>query len=564
MKKKILAICLMLVMALAAVVVAGCSAFNDVGTISWVEKPKSVYKKDSEEELAFSFTVETTVNNVSQTITVEYPKDKGTYPITIKNFSTATTGSRNATVTYTASDGELVLSFAYSVVDGIFASGSGTESDPYIVKTAEHFQSLLDQKSYNYYKLGDNIDFSGVTLTMANLGDAFKTVEDANNGAWAGYIDGNNYSLLNLTKVVNPEGKVIAKHNELFGFVASKKQGGFTLKNITINYKATGEGAISALIGSNGPDGVIKMENVKFTGTMDAAYINNSNISPVISTLNDGKGAASSVEFTNCENSVSIFNSYAVPNVAGYFNIQAGSANQTETGWNAFAGKENVVKFTNCKFTGTIESACDGVASFVIVNDTNEKTKIGWLSMTGCSHDTATMVKTNKEPAAVVANATALATVKGNAVTGEVEKPEKGTIEIKKAEGSATNQYTLTSSKTADKYVVFALLSVTYTRGGGGNIKVRLGEFKSVTVDLMAIDFDATEEYTKNDKLTYGSTLIVKKDNKLVFYNKTLNGYCSSSKCTLIAVGYKDGTVVSVGKLGGVTGICTENDGKTE
>ena len=39
MKKKIWAICLTLVLALAAFAISGCSLFNNVGTIEWVEKP---------------------------------------------------------------------------------------------------------------------------------------------------------------------------------------------------------------------------------------------------------------------------------------------------------------------------------------------------------------------------------------------------------------------------------------------------------------------------------------------------------------------------------------------
>ena len=43
MKKKIWAICLTLVLALAAFAISGCSLFNNVGTIEWVEKPATEY-----------------------------------------------------------------------------------------------------------------------------------------------------------------------------------------------------------------------------------------------------------------------------------------------------------------------------------------------------------------------------------------------------------------------------------------------------------------------------------------------------------------------------------------
>ena len=281
MKKKICAICLTLVLSLAAFAMSGCSLFNDVGTISWIEEPAKTYSLNETEKPSFTFKAEL---KGQKPVTIVYPNGGYDSQIEVKNFTTTTVGTRTATVTFE----KLTLSFSYKVVDGKFAGGSGTASDPYIVKTADQFQNLLNQKEFHYYELGQSIEFNGVTLKMANYGDAFASAAEAKDKVWAGSIDGKGFTLKNLTTVVNPDGKVIAKHNELFGFVASSSKGDFILKNITVNFNATGTGAISSLIGSNGEGGNITMENVKFTCTMDAAYINNSNISPVISTVNDG------------------------------------------------------------------------------------------------------------------------------------------------------------------------------------------------------------------------------------------------------------------------------------
>lgn len=546
MKKKIWAICLTLVLALAAFAISGCSLFNDVGTIEWLEEPAKEYSLNETETPSFKLKVHLTSTN--KDITIKYPEGEHDGEIKIDNFTTKTVGTRTATVVYE----KLTLSFSYKVTNGQFADGSGSPSDPYIVKTAGQFQNLLDQKTYYHYELANSIDFTGVTLKMANYGDAFKSVEEAKTGVWAGSIDGKGYSLLNLTTVVNPDGEVIAKHNELFGFVASSTQGDFTLQNITVNFKATGKGAISSLIGSNGEGGNITMKNVKFTGTMDAAYINNSNISPVISTVNDGKGAFKSIVFEDCVNSVEILNSYAVPNVAGYFNIQGG--NETNEGWKAAVAKKGTVTIKNCKFNGIIESASTGVSPFVIVNSTTANSNMGWLGLYDCSIEGAKFVKTNSDPKPVIGNETALATLKSNTVSGTANTVVKGKVTITKGAGTAV---TLASTVDVDEYVVFALMNVVYYRGGGGNVKARLGSF-SASATLPKVIFDAeTTDYTLDESLTYGSALISKNaDGNLVFYVKTLNGDLSSNACTLIAVGYKDKVAVSVGKVSNIEGIC--------
>ena len=53
MKKKIWAICLTLVLALAAFAISGCSLFNDVGTISWVKEPAKVYSLNETDKPSF-------------------------------------------------------------------------------------------------------------------------------------------------------------------------------------------------------------------------------------------------------------------------------------------------------------------------------------------------------------------------------------------------------------------------------------------------------------------------------------------------------------------------------
>ena len=363
MKKKIWAICLTLVLALAAFAISGCSLFNNVGTIEWIEKPATEYSLGDTTGLKFSFKAE--LKDPAKTVTVRYPEDKEyADKIEVKNFTTETVGTRTATVVFE----KLTLAFSYKVTDKKFADGTGSSVDPYIVNTAGQFQNMLDQKSFNYYKLGRSIDLTGVALKMANKG------QDATNAeAWVGEIDGAGYTVSGISEVQTPDGKAINKYNEIFGRVARDSEK-FVLKNITFDFASTGKSATMGLVTSNSINGVLEFTNVKLTGYVNAANSGNSNISPYVSFLQrslPGKVDAplKSATFTNCENEIKILNAYATSLVAGFASAQsvlpAGS-----------------VKFTNCKFAGLIEGSYQqGAGAFFA----NTQTAKDYYVFSGCT-----------------------------------------------------------------------------------------------------------------------------------------------------------------------------------
>ena len=192
MKKKILAICLTLVLSLAAFAISGCSLFDDVGTISWIKEPAKTYTLNETEKPSFTLKAEPKGKNP---VTIVYPNGGYDSQIEVKNFTTTTVGTRTATVTYE----KLTLSFSYKVVDGKFADGTGSSVDPYIVSNAAQFQNMLDQKSFNYYKLGNNIEITGA-LRMANKGQDAKSSE-----SWVGEIDGAGFTVSGISEVQTPD-----------------------------------------------------------------------------------------------------------------------------------------------------------------------------------------------------------------------------------------------------------------------------------------------------------------------------------------------------------------------
>ena len=535
MKKKIWAICLTLVLALAAFAISGCSLFNDVGTISWVKEPAKVYSLNETDKPSFELKAELTGKDP---ITVTYPNGNYDSQIEVKNFTTATVGTRTATVTFE----KLTLSFSYKVVDGQFADGSGSSVDPYIVTTADHFQHMLDQKSFNYYKLGRSIDLTGVALRMANAGQ-----DATNDQAWVGEIDGAGFTVSGISEVQTPDGKAINKYNEIFGRVARDSEK-FVLKNITFDFASTGKSATMGLVTSNSINGVLEFTNVKLTGYVNAANSGNSNISPYVSFLQrslPGKVDAplKSVTFTNCENEIKILNAYATSLVAGFASAQsvlpAGS-----------------VKFTNCKFAGLIEGSYQQGAGAFFANNNTAK---DYYVFSGCTvAESAKIIKTAGRGLATSADAVyncGNVCLKGETVvdgiTGTVAVNE-GLKDVTIAINGVTIECSVAGMTDVDDYKIYAVGSMDYGNGKGGAfryvqpaIKNNIAEGK-LTQTLLKIKSDDTVNKT-TDTATYGSDLIVNENGVLVYYCGTVCKSINVTKAKVVVVAYKNGVAVAIG-----------------
>lgn len=540
MKKKIWAICLTLVLALAAFAISGCSLFNNVGTIEWVERPATEYSLGDTTGLKFSFKAEL---NDGTTVTVKYPEEKDKYEgkIEVKNFTTETVGTRTATVTFE----KLTLQFSYKVTDGKFADGTGSSVDPYIVTTADHFQNMLNQKSFNYYKLGRSIDLAGVALKMANEGQNATSAE-----AWVGEIDGAGFTVSGISEVQTPDGKAINKYNEIFGRVARDSEK-FVLKNITFDFASTGKSATMGLVTANGANGVLEFTNVKLTGYINAANSGNSNISPFVSFLRrklpeTGKQAPlKSVTFTNCESELQILNAYATSLVAGFASAQ-------------FKFDANTIKFVGCKFAGLIEGSYQqGVGAFFANNNTDKT----FYSFSNCTvADTAKIIKT-----AGLGDAKTLYNCGNVCLQGEtVVDGITGTVAVDdtlkavtfdKVEGTELQCHI--EDVVADDYKIYAVGSMDYGNGSGGAFRYvqpavegTVDATGKLTHTLLKIKYDATGT-TANTDATYGSDLIVKgADNVLTYYCGTVCQSINVTSAKIVVVAYKNGTAVAIGIYG--------------
>lgn len=538
MKKKIWAICLTLVLALAAFAISGCSLFNNVGTIEWIEKPATEYSLGDTTGLKFSFKAE--LKDPAKTVTVRYPEDKEyADKIEVKNFTTETVGTRTATVVFE----KLTLAFSYKVTDKKFADGTGSSVDPYIVNTAGQFQNMLDQKSFNYYKLGRSIDLTGVALKMANKG------QDATNAeAWVGEIDGAGYTVSGISEVQTPDGKAINKYNEIFGRVARDSEK-FVLKNITFDFASTGKSATMGLVTSNSINGVLEFTNVKLTGYVNAANSGNSNISPYVSFLQrslPGSVAAplKSATFTNCENEIKILNAYATSLVAGFASAQsvlpAGS-----------------VKFTNCKFAGLIEGSYQQGAGAFFANNNTAK---DYYVFSGCTvAEGAKIIKTaglNSTKSVYncgyvcLAGVTEIDGITGKAAADLVDDGLKA-VTFDKIEGTELQCHV--EGVVADDYKIYAVGNMDYGNGKVGAFRYvqpavagTIDATGKLTHTLLKIKSDDTVNKT-TDKATYGSDLIVNENGVLVYYCGTVCKSINVKEAKVVVVAYKNGVAVAIG-----------------
>lgn len=137
--------------------------------------------------------------------------------------------------------------------NGLWSSGTGTTSDPFIIKTATDFKNIFVDSLYldSNFKFANDIDFTGVSYEPSNAAGSFR-----------GTIDGNGYAIYNLT-VTSPTASLIY---DLYGG---------TIKNLSINnssFTNTGgvyAGAIAAVSTYGVFENIVIGPDVTISGVFD-------------------------------------------------------------------------------------------------------------------------------------------------------------------------------------------------------------------------------------------------------------------------------------------------------
>ena len=182
------------------------------------------------------------------------------------------------------------------VIYRLFASGTGTENDPYVIKSANHWKNMVtkvnkDAKNYAsaYYKLEADIDFKNEVIDSIHV---FK-----------GVLDGGNKTLKNA-KI----GDGTASHQAFFYLLSG------TVKNLKFdNITVTGGNATGAASSA----AVITAGNSSAAFTIENCHVSNCNVT------SGGEGSYAAGLVARCEHSDVLIRNCSVKNCT----ITAGIAN---------------------------------------------------------------------------------------------------------------------------------------------------------------------------------------------------------------------------------------------
>lgn len=157
--------------------------------------------------------------------------------------------------------------------DGTFTTvkdmtGTGTETDPYVISTLEQLELFRDEVNTGesegkYYTLGANIDLSTVEnwVPIGTSGNPFK-----------GTFDGNGHTISNM-KIVR--GKTNEEQNNRIGFFGVCA-GNALLTNFTlVDPSVSGYGNVGAVLGEAAKGSTVKVNEVDVTGTVTVEAMRN-------------------------------------------------------------------------------------------------------------------------------------------------------------------------------------------------------------------------------------------------------------------------------------------------
>lgn len=156
MKKTILAFISILILS----VFSGCTNVTEISSIELLEQPKTTYIVG---EQMGAFSLRLIYNSGRDPMVISSTNSL----VEVTNFSTEEAGTFTAYINYKSANYKGVpISIQYTVVDLQEIQGSGTQTDPYLIATADQWNLMDSKGDGKYFKLTNDIDFSGKTLTQ--------------------------------------------------------------------------------------------------------------------------------------------------------------------------------------------------------------------------------------------------------------------------------------------------------------------------------------------------------------------------------------------------------------
>lgn len=224
-----------------------------------------------------------------------------------------------------------------------FASGSGTESDPYIITTAEQLNNLRkyvgSAYSDTYFTLGNDIDLQ-TYLSEGNdgynNGEFWEPIGDILTGFY-GHLDGDNYSILNYK----------SNKNGLFGTI----QDGASIRNLTIIGDESAPYTIESNIGNVGMLVASVINNSIVENCMAAGTVKSTDI------YGNTGGLVGTVSQSSISNSHFVGSVEGLENVGGLVGFATRSDVSFVSSQGNVQGNENVGGLIGKAFLGNVSNA---------------------------------------------------------------------------------------------------------------------------------------------------------------------------------------------------------------
>ena len=218
-----------------------------------------------------------------------------------------------------------------------FSGGIGTEKNPYLITTVKDIQELATYVNSNaitqnggyyknkYYKLMNNIDFSGIEFVPIGYSPNSNYLEDCTiKYSFQGNFNGNGYSLKNITYNISSNANVDGVSYGLFGMLWGNGNNNGSVYNLVIdnmkinleisgsNYKDIRVGIIAGHLGKN--------------SSIKNCIVNNSKITCNINDIASGKKLA----------------------IGGIVGETGGNASKDESSWSVFDTTTGGYGIENC------------------------------------------------------------------------------------------------------------------------------------------------------------------------------------------------------------------------
>lgn len=268
-------------------------------------------------------------------------------------------------------------------------SGAGTQTDPYIIETADDLASLANSvkagQNYSgkYFKLNNNITYSSMPIGCY-FGD------NSTNSPFCGNFDGAGHTVtLAMTNASSGMDQAVA----LFGYLGS----GASVKNICTTGNITSSGKFSGGIVGVARDGIVDISSCSSNVELNFTTGGDSTYGGIVGLINN----SGNVTMTNCYFTGNIISSgSSLEGVGGLCGWKDSTLNAVNCYVDASFGSSSITakgkymsrnggSFTNCYYnkdkTLTDDSSANSTAIEAVTNDFTSG-KVAWLLQNGQSN----------------------------------------------------------------------------------------------------------------------------------------------------------------------------------